>query len=87
MNNVIQIKRGNSHPGSILQPYEPGIDISDNNRLYIGGPLTAEKTTSKPQEVKVGLAAGLILDSDSYGTDDLENKIGVEGQVYFQLLE
>lgn len=87
MNNVIQIKRGSGHPGSILQPYEPGIDTKDNNHLYIGGPLTEEKTTSEAQEIKVGLAAGLILDSDNYGEDELENKPGVEGQVYFQLLE
>ena len=38
-NNVIQIKRGNGHPGTILQPYEPGIDTIDDNHFYIGGPL------------------------------------------------
>lgn len=83
-NNVIQIKRGNGHPGSILQPYEPGIDINDNNHLYVGGPLTEEKTTSEAQEIKVGLAAGLVLDDGNYGTDFPSNP--KEGQVFFQLL-
>lgn len=83
MNNVIQIKRGSSHPGSILQPYEPGINISDDNRLYIGGPLT-EGAASQAQEVKVGFAAGLVLDDNNYGTDFPSNP--KEGQVFFQLL-
>lgn len=83
-NNVIQIKRGSSHPESILQPYEPGINISDDNRLYIGGPLNDQGETTNAQEVKVGFAAGLMLDGGNYGTkfpDDPK-----EGQVFFQLL-
>lgn len=84
MNNVIQIKRGSGHPGSILQPYEPGINTSDDNRLYIGGPLSGG-ATSQAQEVKVGFAAGLVLDDDNYGTDFPPNP--KDGQVFFQLLE
>ena len=83
-NNVIQIKRGEGHPGSVLQPYEPGINISDNNHLYIGGPLNEQKETTQAQELKVGLAMGLILNKDNYGTDFPDNP--QEGQVFFQLL-
>lgn len=84
-NNVIQIKRGNGHPGSVLQPYEPGINILDNNHLYIGGPLNDQGETTEAQELKVGFAMGLILkEGESYGTSFPENP--KEGQVFFQLL-
>ena len=99
-NNVIQIKRGEGHPGNVLQPYEPGIDITDDNHFYIGGPLmysdsddgntsnpsarTVIKETSEAQEVKVGLAMGLVLDPKNFGLNFPANP--KEGQVFFQLL-
>lgn len=83
-NNIFQIKRGNSHPGSILQPYEPGINISDDNRLYVGGPLSDKGETTYAQEVKVGFAAGLVLDAKNFGLNFPDNP--KEGQVFFQLL-
>lgn len=87
-NNVIQIKRGSSQPLKVLQPYEPGIDISDNNHLYIGGPLNAQGETTDAQELKVGCAGfamGLILkEGEGYGTKFPSKP--KEGQVFFQLL-
>lgn len=84
MSNIIQLKRGNSKPGTKLLPYEPGIDTSDNNRLYIGGALV-NGTPSQAQDIKVGASAGLLLDENNYGTE-LPSSGMVEGQVYFQLL-
>lgn len=84
-NNVIQIKRGEGQPYKVLQPYEPGIDISDNNHLYIGGPLNDQGETTEAQELKVGFAMGLILkEGEGYGETFPSNP--KEGQVFFQLL-
>ena len=83
-NNVIQIKRGEGHPNTVLQPYEPGIDITDDNHLYIGGPLNDQGETTYAQEVKVGFAAGLVLDAKNFGLNFPDNP--KEGQVFFQLL-
>ena len=82
--NIIQIKRGAKRPDKFLQPYEPGICTDDNNRLYIGGPLE-DGNTGDAQDIKAGLAAGLILDASNYGSNFPGNP--KEGQVFFKLLD
>ena len=73
MSNIIQIKRGKgTPPNGSLAPYELGIN-TDNNELFVGGPLINEGETQKygaAQGIKVATAINAI---NAINTDKIKN--------------
>ena len=53
MSNIIQIKRGNNKPDGKLAPYELGVQIDDDNKLFIGGALNEDSSYGDAQQIKV----------------------------------
>jgi hypothetical protein len=62
----------------------PGFDDNDGGNTSNPSAKTVIKETSEAQEIKVGLAMGLVLDSKNFGLNFPANP--KEGQVFFQLL-
>lgn len=78
MSNIIQIKHGTGSPKN-LYPYELGIQTDNNNKLWAGS-----LENNEAQELKVGIAEGLILTEDSYGESIPPTEGAIKGQVYFK---